>query len=75
MMIRNLVENNVLFFWCVNPDKLKRIYGILIGGGLGSYFQPFLKKGNVMDFNNFLLDVAGAAWFACVMIGLFVLFT
>ena len=64
MMIRNLVENNVLPF-----------LGLLIGEGLGSYFQPFLKKGNVMSFSNFLLDVAGAAWFACVMIGLFVLFT
>ncbi len=64
MMIRNLVENNVLFF-----------LELLIGEGLGSYFQPFLEKGNVMDFNNFLLDVAGAAWFACVIFGLFVLFT
>jgi len=64
MMIRNLVENNVLFF-----------LELLIGEGLGSCFQPFLEKGNVMDFNNFLLDVAGAAWFACVIFGLFVLFT
>ena len=64
MMIRNLVENNVLPF-----------LGLLIGEGLGSYFQPFLEKGNVMSFSNFLLDVVIAAWFVCVMIGLFVLFT